>query len=335
MRSSILAKSTHTALRNGSTPAGLHLEISKESLDLKILDLVVEKFNAGQAAEGMSELLPPLQSQRLNATELAWAQFRQCCLHHPLRALLHQDPFTLRAFTKPRGYAGDAPLLDFIYGREEGWPVPEGTSDLGRKIFAFTTASSSCEAVRARRGFIAHAIDNLVEEIPQAHILALAAGHLREALLCAAVKRRQFGRYVAFDSDLQSLEEARHCYGRYGIETVSGTIRQLFRQHHDLDGFDLVYSMGLLDYLSISTARRLAWAMFQMLRSRGRLLVANFLPGILDIGYMEIFMDWKLIFRNRQEMLEISRDIPQKQIKDIRIFAEENQNIIFLEVRKR
>jgi len=75
--------------------------------------------------------------------------------------------------------------------------------------------------------------------------------------------------------------------------------------------------------------------MFQMLRSRGRLLVANFLPGILDIGYMEIFMDWKLIFRNRQEMLEISRDIPQKQIKDIRIFAEENQNIIFLEVRKR
>jgi len=46
-------------------------------------------------------------------------------------------------------------------------------------------------------------------------------------------------------------------------------------------------------------------------------------------------MDWKLIFRNRQEMLEISRDIPQKQIKDIRIFAEENQNIIFLEVRKR
>ena len=35
------------------------------------------------------------------------------------------------------------------------------------------------------------------------------------------------------------------------------------------------------------------------------------------------------------EMLEISRDIPLAQIRDIHIFAEENQNIIFLEVTKR
>jgi len=329
------------SLRNGTTTpcsnrvAGLNHGMADVVKDLGILDTVTDKLHAGRITEGMNQLLPFLQSYRMHATELAWTQAQQQFLHHPLRALLHQDPFTLRAFTKPRGYAGDAPLLDFIYGREEGWPVPEGTSDLGRQIFEFTTASSSCDAVRARRGFIAHAIDNLAEENPQAHILSLAAGHLREALLCAVVKRRKFGRYVAFDADPESLREVRDCYGRFGIETMNGTIRQLVKQQQNLGGFDFVYSVGLFDYLPMSTARRLASAMFQMLRPRGRLLLANFLPGILDVGYMEVYMGWKLIYRTRLEMLEISREIPQEQVKDIHLFAEENQNIIFLEVKKR
>ena len=75
--------------------------------------------------------------------------------------------------------------------------------------------------------------------------------------------------------------------------------------------------------------------MFEMLRPRGRLLVANFLPGINDIGYMESFMDWKLLYRTRHEMLEVSAGIPQADIRDIRIFTEENQNIIFLQIIKR
>lgn len=40
----------------------------------------------------------------------------QRCLSHFLRGLLHQDPFTYRAFSKPRGYAGDAVMTDYIYG---------------------------------------------------------------------------------------------------------------------------------------------------------------------------------------------------------------------------
>ena len=37
----------------------------------------------------------------------------------------------------------------------------------------------------------------------------------------------------------------------------------------------------------------------------------------------------------RREMLEISANIPQAEIRDIRIFTEENQNIIFLRITKR
>ena len=81
--------------------------------------------------------------------------------------------------------------------------------------------------------------------------------------------------------------------------------------------------------------RRLTSAMFDLLRHRGRLLVANFLPNVDDIGYMESFMDWKLIYRSRLEMLDISSEIPQAEIRDIRIFTEENENIIFLQITKK
>ena len=53
------------------------------------------------------------------------------------------------------------------------------------------------------------------------------------------------------------------------------------------------------------------------------------------MGYMESYMGWKLVLRDRQEMLALAEMVPLAEIHDIRIFAEENQNIIFLQITKR
>jgi extracellular factor (EF) 3-hydroxypalmitic acid methyl ester biosynthesis protein len=226
-------------------------------------------------------------------------------------------------------------MMDFIYGREEGWSVPRGTSPLGQQIFEYTTGSSASEGVRARRGFIADFIDRLVDEVSRPHILSVAAGHLREAGLAAAIRRRRTGRFVALDADRASLDEVDRCYGAYGVESIHASIRQLLSGKLSLGQFDLVYSTGLFDYLHLPAAQRLAYAMFQMLRSGGKLLVANFLPGIQAVGYMESYMDWHLVYRTRREMLDVADDIPQAKIRDIRLFAEENENIIFLQVTRK
>jgi extracellular factor (EF) 3-hydroxypalmitic acid methyl ester biosynthesis protein len=307
--------------------------IRDQFADVAILDEVHGLFSSGHIDEGMGVLLPALQARRLELDEDAWGELARRCLAHPLRRLVHEDPFTYRAFSKPRGYAGDAALLDFIYGEEEGWPAPEA-SELGRSIFASTTRSAACEAVRARRAFIADLVDRLVDEVPHPHLLSIAAGHLREAELCAAVKRRKLGRYVALDSDRESLAEVQRSYGRFGVEPVAASVRQLLTRGVDLGSFDFVYATGLFDYLSLTAAQRLTGAMFEMLRPRGRLLIANFLPGIPDVGYMESFMDWKLIYRDRGDMIRLADDIPQKWIREVRIVAEEQQNIIFLLLTK-
>jgi hypothetical protein len=319
------------AKRNGVRAT---LEFQDPFTSLTALDSVCDKMLAGRVDEGMYELLPFLQETRLQLDDARWAEFARRCLEHPLCEMVHQDPFTYRAFAKPRGYAGDAVLLDFIYGREEGWPVPPQTTELGQQIFDFTTNSSACEGVRARRGIIADRLDQLAEQIYRPHVMSIACGHLREALLCSALKRRKIGRLVALDTDAESLAEVKKCHGRLGVEAIQGSIRQLLCRKVHLGQFDFVYATGLFDYLALTAAQRLIWRMFQMLRSRGRLLVANFLPGIRDVGYMETYMGWKLRFRTRLEMMELSAEIPQAQIHDIRITAEENQNIIFLEITR-
>lgn len=279
----------------------------------------------------LDELFTGLQAFRRAADD--WRTFVSACRAHALHSLIQEDPFTHRAFAKPRGYAGDAVMLDYIYGSEEQWPEPEA-SPLGLAIFRYTTQAPASAGVRARRGFIADLLDRLVEVRPEPEVLSIAAGHLREASLASCVKRGRIGRLVAMDADAVSLKEVERQYGRYGVETAPADLRRLLTGRLSLGSFDLVYSTGLFDYLAEATGRRLVTAMFRMLNPGGRLVVANFMPAVRDIGYMEAYMDWNLIYRTRYDMLRLTDDVPQAEIRDIRLFAEENQNIIFLELTR-
>jgi hypothetical protein len=66
----------------------------------------------------MIQLLRRFRARREDDPDL-WAGYARACLNHPVCRLLHQDPLTYRAFSKPRGYAGDAVMMDYIYGLGE------------------------------------------------------------------------------------------------------------------------------------------------------------------------------------------------------------------------
>jgi hypothetical protein len=282
----------------------------------------------------MDDLFIGLRNIKLRSSQVEWTALVDQCRRHQLCKLVHEDPFTFRASSKPRGYAGDAIMMDFIYGREEQWQPPPA-SPLGAAIFDYTTAAPASEGVRARRAFIASHIDRLAEEIHRPNILSIAAGHLREAGLSAAVRRRKIGKFVALDADPLSSAEVDRSYGRLGVETVTATFRRLLVDEPREKEFDLVYSTGLFDYLSQRAARRLVCSMFGMLRPGGSLLVANFLPGIRDLGYMESFMDWQLVYRNRSDMVDLTMDISEDEIDRVTLFSEECRNILFLQVTRK
>jgi hypothetical protein len=157
---------------------------------------------------------------------------------------------------------------------------------------------------------------------------------LREAELSAAVRRHALADYIALDQDGQSLDVVNRCYSRYGVRTVCSSVRQLLTGRVDLGRFDLVYAAGLYDYLQQQTAQKLTQVLFAMLRPGGQLLTANFVPGIFDVGYMESYLAWMLIYRTAEELQNTAATIPSSEIRSMRLFFEESRNIAFLLVTR-
>ena len=254
---------------------------------------------------------------------------------HPVTDGFFQDPFTWRSFTKPRGYPGDAVLMDLIYHHASTRALLDQTTPFGQALYRYTSDCESPRAVRARRDLLAAELDRVGRQCPRpAHILALACGHLREAQQSAAVQSGALGRFLALDQDAASIAVVEREQATKGVEALAAPIRTLLSEHkhQSLGTFDFVYAAGLFDYLSDRLATRLLSAMFRLLNPGGKLWVSNFLPEIPDLGYMEALMDWWLVYRDAGQMEALMAEIPSEQIGAHRVFTEPHRNVIFLEV---
>jgi extracellular factor (EF) 3-hydroxypalmitic acid methyl ester biosynthesis protein len=301
---------------------------------LELLDRAAAEFERSKWADGMELQHQTVASARWAFSNEAWTSFaRNECLAHGVRHFIHQDPFTRRSFQKPRGYSGDAVLIDYIYGIRHSDHELLDASPVGRWICNYASNTGAPRAVRRRMYWIAELIDRVCCERPGARILSIASGHMREMQVSHALRAGLAERVVAFDQDAASLAEVEATAVSKAVEIVQGSISRLIAGRHDFADFDLVYAAGLFDYLEERAAKRLTQTMFERLRPGGYLLVANFLPGIYDTGYMESFMGWNLIYRDRQQITALTDDI-QSPLQFARYFEEAERNIGFLLVKK-
>jgi hypothetical protein len=297
------------------------------------LDAVNEAIRAGQIAVALEDLFADLSLRREEEPE-SWPHFAQSCLSHPLRHVLHQDPFTYRAFSKPRGYAGDAVMMDYIYGLGEVGRAAREATPMGRAIFSHMGTRPSARAVRYRRELLANLIDRTASS-GGSRVFALAAGHLREVELSQAVRSGSVEDYVAMDQDEASLAVVDRDYSRLGVRAVAGSVRQLLGRKVNPGQFDFVYAAGLFDYLGAPVATALTSRLFEMTRPGGTLLIPNFAAGARDTGYMESFMDWHLIYRTHADMHALAAALPASQVASVDIFDDADDTITFLLVNRR
>jgi hypothetical protein len=286
----------------------------------------------GRIAAGLEDLFDGLSVRREDDSQ-AWPVFARECLNHPLKHLLHQDPFTYRAFSKPRGYAGDAVMMDYIYGLGETSAAAREATPLGRAIFSHMSTRPSAHAVRYRRRLLANLIDDTASRGGNS-VFALAAGHLREVELSGAIQNGQITNFVAMDQDTASLAVVARDYTRLGINAVPGSVRNILSGKAQPGQFDFVYAAGLFDYLGAPVATALTGKLFDMTRPGGTLMIPNFKTGARDTGYMESFMDWHLIYRNHDEMHALAAALPADRVADVDIFDDDDDTITFLLVSK-
>lgn len=287
------------------------------------MDRLMPLFESGRTIEGMQKLCILLREKRRMLPPGEWrAWVKAEGRAHSVRSIVHQDAITFRAFSWPRGYPGDAETLDLIYapGRAEVAQTTSRACDLA----LFTNNAPAAQAVRWRRHILAQIIDATARTTVSPRVLALAAGHLREAELSRALQERAVAQFVAIDQDAESLRVIERDYGELGISVKKMTVKGLLNGQDGLEprNFDLVYAAGLFDYLTQSTAERLAALMMNYVAPGGRLLIANFLPDIYDVGYMECFMNWFLVYRNLEQLRAVLNTIPKHLIEGIDLYTD-------------
>lgn len=306
----------------------------------RVLDRTAAALQAqGAAEETMEALFRELFAIRRQVPADFWKDVVVgVCRRHPLVRLLHQDPFTSRAFRKPRGYAGDAVLLDFMYAAEDASMPPEGEAGtvLGKQICHYTsTRAQGSQAARSRRRVIIDTLNRCAAGADELSVLSLACGHLREAAYCPALRQGRLGRFLAVDQDKESLAVVSRELRPWGVVPLAASVREILRGEVVLSGFDLVYAAGLFDYLAEPVAQRLCERILRMLDPGGRFLIANVMPTCTSAGYMEAYMDWWLLYRTEPQMLRLAETLPGKDVAAIRVFTDEMGQIVFLEVESR
>ena len=234
-----------------------------------------------------------------------WAACYRATQAHPVMEFLRQDPFVLRCNQRPRGYAGDAVIIDMLYHHADVAPQIVAATPMGRQIHTLLTNAPIAQAVADRRLQLVALIEDVAQRVSQPDILAVAAGHLREAELTSTLAKDRIGRFVALDQDAESLAVVGARHGDR-VELVPQPIAALLKGAMADQRFHLIYAAGLYDYLDLRVASALTRRLAVMLHPGGRLVFANFADTVWEAGFLEAVPDWHLILRDRTAMQAIT-----------------------------
>lgn len=246
-----------------------------------------------------------------------------------------------RSYEKPLGYPGDFEVMNYVYR----WR-PEGADGFGRLVHRLGLEVG--EFIASRMVGIQQAIARELNNRPGSEPLSvvnLGAGPAQE--VANTLQMPKLPRPVDFalvDQDLSALSYAyAQAYPRAlqsgGMATVrclhvsftellrSGT---LFKR---LGQADMIYSIGLLDYLAQRRAKRLVADLFEQLKPGGLLMVANMRKWSGSIMWpLEYVADWSLVYRTENEMRDLAEGLDAASVE---ITTDETRQAYFLTLRRR
>lgn len=242
-----------------------------------------------------------------------------------LMPFLIDSPMWRQAYAKPRGYPGDYEFMNMIY--EEG---SAGASAFSRVMHQIGRDERLASTVRDRRDYLVEQIVKTVARVMDSggsriRILSVGAGPAREVCDYLLSRRSRPAEFTItlVDQDEAALEYANEHVRRASIESgLQVDLRCRFVSFKDLLASpalrdevvqqDLVYAAGLYDYLPEGLGSMLTRQLFELLSPGGRLLIGNAAnsPGIRWVP--EFILDWQMIYRDRDQMLSLTREIPAR-----------------------
>jgi extracellular factor (EF) 3-hydroxypalmitic acid methyl ester biosynthesis protein len=239
------------------------------------------------------------------------------------------------AFVKPRGYAGDYGLIEMVYNDKI---ISKGFGYCADKRFL---VDDYAHAVRGRKDMMKDILVQFLNDTPlkSVEILNIACGSCREIREMFAENSFDGSKKVVFtliDQDQDALDFSREALNNSpsGVEyhflqhSVYNFVKEPERYREILRGKDLVYTIGLADYIPDQTLQTLVLFLFSLVKPRGKLVIAhkdskNFSPLAPDW-----WCDWTFHLRNESEMINLVKTSGIADFK-LSVRRETKTNIIF------
>lgn len=276
----------------------------------KLLQLV-EMCDVEAALSGVPESYSSLMQRAFDAFVHLFDRVARQLPHHDALALgahvqqrllplLARSANAHRWYSKPRGYAGDFVTIARIYD-----DCAEGSGPVGELIDRCMLDVPAARAVQNRRSLLANEIRAEVMRIGgTTRIASLACGPARELFdLAGTLPHSIVATLVDLDADAlaycatQKLREAEILLVRANLIHAG-----LGRQPLALRDQDLIYSIGLFDYLGDGMVVKLLDLIHSALRPGGRAIVGNFHVRNATKAFLDHVLDWRLVHRTEADM---------------------------------
>ena len=218
-----------------------------------------------------------------------------------------------RSYAKPLGYPGDFEIMNQVYD----WERLGGDA---YEMLMHRVGLEVAECIRTRMEVVRTHIGDVVRERGHdrpARITSLGSGPAREvqAYLSSHTTGGHRAEFSLIDQEEVALlyaHETTYPYvlnsdGRIKVQGLNLSFTDILRGTEGLAGLppqDLVYSVGLLDYLTDHRAKALVKRLFDLLTPGGLLIIGNMNECPLSNYWpMEYIADWTLQYRGDAEMI--------------------------------
>jgi len=231
---------------------------------------------------------------------------------------LNQGPVWWRSYFKPAGYPGDFEIMNYVYDWQR-----EGSDVYSQLMHRVGLDVAECIATRM------HVVRKVIGDVVRAsgdasganetpaRILSLGCGSAREVQLHLADPETA-NSPVCFTLIDQEHKALAYAYDHAHPLTLSKktlakilalnvSFSDVLRGGAWLDEVgpqDLIYTVGLIDYLIDRRARTLAGRLYERLAPGGLLIIGNMNETEMsNLWPMEFITDWHLFYRTEADML--------------------------------
>jgi extracellular factor (EF) 3-hydroxypalmitic acid methyl ester biosynthesis protein len=296
--------------------ASLPSHVSQGGQGSPARDALVERVRNGFSTEIM-RASAEIDDATRQATGQEWEALREFSQRH-LHSLLMQAPWMHRARTKPLGYPGDYEIMNGLYGNHFN-----GATLFAKAVNLAFVSTPAAEAVRTRKDLIKRELSRLIDKATPdrpVRILSIAAGPAQEVYEVLHERSQIPGpvEIVLFEQDRRALNFAHARLSRVLRQRWASKVRVVLLHDSikrlllgstmftESGEYDMVYACGLCDYLQRHTWTKLCRTLYSTVAPQGTLFVGNMVPSNPSRWFMELHLDWALVYREHSELLELA-----------------------------